>query len=101
MQHIIGSTFNKVCVYKNELDVPQDITNIDIKAQIYTLDNILLATLVVTKIAPLQGSFRLRSESVGWIAGPAIFDIRFVINGDIAFTDTTKLTLIDSFTKPV
>lgn len=100
MIHIIGSTFHKACVYKDDLGVVQDITNIDIKAQIYTIDGVLLANLVVTKIAPLQGSFRMRAESIGWIAGPAVFDVRFVVSGDIGFTEITKLTLIDSVTKP-
>ena len=101
INHIIGSTFNKICVYKNDLGVAQDITNIDIKAQIYTLDRVLIATLLMTKISPLQGVFRLRTESVGWPDGQAIFDIRFVIAGDVAFTDSTKLNLFSSFTQPL
>lgn len=100
MEHIIGATFHKACVYKNDLGVSQDITNIDIKVQIYTLDGVLLSNLVVTKLAPLQGSFRMRTESIGWPAGPAIFDIRFVVAGDIVFTDKIKLNLVDSITKP-
>lgn len=100
IQHIIGATFHKACVYKSDAGVPQDITNIDIKAQIYTLDGVLLSTLVVTKLAPLQGSFRIRTESAGWPAGTAIFDLRFVINGDIVFTEKTKLNLVESLTRP-
>lgn len=99
MEHIIGSTFHKACTYKNDVGVAQNITNIDIKAQIYTADGQLLATFTVLKLLPLQGVFSLRSETAGWIAGPAIFDIRYVVNGDIEFTDRIKVNLIDSFTK--
>lgn len=100
MEHIVGATFNKICTYKNDFLVAQDITNIDIKVQIYTLDNILLGNVTVTKIAPTQGTFQMRAETTGWIAGTAIFDIRFIINGNIVFSDKTKMNLIQSFTKP-
>lgn len=99
MEHIVGATFNKICTYKNDLGVAQDITNIDIKAQVYTLDNVLLGNITITKLTPTQGIFKMRAETANWIAGQAIFDIRFVISGDIVFSDKTKINLIQSFTK--
>lgn len=102
MEHIIGATFDQVLTYKDSNGTPIDITNIDIQCQLRTVDKTLLANVVVTKLDPAAGSYRMVvADTNSWAEGDAVFDIRYAQAGNVAITNKVKVTLVDSITKPV
>jgi hypothetical protein len=102
MNHIIGSTFDRTATYFDTDGLPIDITNINIQCQIRTLDKTLLSNVVITKLVPANGTYRMVVENTSnWIEGEAVFDIRYSRTGHTDITDSIKMVLIDSITKPI
>lgn len=102
MNHIIGATFDRTATYVDADNQPIDITNIAIQCQIRTMDKTLLADVVITKLVPASGTYRMVvADTSTWLEGDAVFDIIYKSTGHTDITDKVKMTLVDSVTKPI
>ena len=105
MEHIRGSTFKKICTYKNNELVPQDLTNISIRSQIRTKESELIADISITKLPQTGltlGQYLMQvSNTQGWLAGTASIDIEYTELSNIVITERASILIKEQVTKPV
>lgn len=78
-----GDTFDPTLTYKQG-NVAQDITNFTITSQVRQTDGTLVATLTVTKTAPILGQFTVTGQTTGWPENENLWwDVQFNNSGTI------------------
>uniref|UniRef100_A0AAU7VG18 Uncharacterized protein n=1 Tax=Dinoroseobacter phage vB_DshS_R26L TaxID=3161158 RepID=A0AAU7VG18_9CAUD len=78
-----GDTFDPTLTYKQG-SVAQDITNTTITSEVRQTDGTLVATLTVTKTAPLSGQFTVVGQTATWPENENLWwDVQFDNGGII------------------
>ena len=78
-----GDTFDPTLTYKQGT-AAQDITNITITSEVRQTDGTLVASLTVTKTAPLSGQFTVTGQTSSWPENENLWwDVQFNNAGNI------------------
>ena len=93
-----GTSFAGTCTYTPDAGGPATITNVTITSDIITTDGSVYACTITKAGNGLSFTARYTGDSGKWSLGTARWDIKFINNGAVFYSETMRLNIIDQVT---